>query len=145
MTLDELKSELDLRGIDYSDCFSKAELAEKLENARMEGRADPKILDTFNNVNVADQIGINDDVIMGVTAKDGSLPGGMSPQMVKALASDPEIVSLLRDPKMQSIMRDMMISGPEGVKKYLSDPDAIVLLQKLSTVMQRAMPPPGSG
>lgn len=138
MTLDEIKAELDVRGVDYSDCFSKSELAERLATVRKEGKADPKIIDTFNEMKFSEIP--DEDYIMDLTAKDGTLPGGMSPQIIKALASDPEIVQLLRDPKMQAIMKDMMVGGPEGVKKYMSDPDSIMLLQKLSFAMQRIIP-----
>ncbi len=34
MRVSEIKSELDLRGIDYSDCFDKESLAQKLVEAR---------------------------------------------------------------------------------------------------------------
>ena len=56
--------------------------------------------------------------------------------MMKALASDPSIMQMLKDPKMQDIMKSVMTGGPEAMKKYLRDPDAIVLLNKLSASMQ---------
>jgi hypothetical protein len=123
MTIDEIKSELDLRGLNYEECTTKSELVQLLVNSRVKGVADPSIIDQFNqntkeNVN-AD---FNEEIISQATSKDGTLPGGLSPQIVKAMTSDPEIMRLLRDPKMQDVMKAVMTSGPEGLKKYLSDP-----------------------
>jgi hypothetical protein len=42
--------------------------------------------------------------------------------MLKVLANDPEIMKMLMDPKMQDIMQAVMAGGPEGIKKYMSDP-----------------------
>lgn len=52
MMVSELKSELQLRGIDYSDCFDKESLARKLRDARASGKADPTIIDQFNKQRV---------------------------------------------------------------------------------------------
>ena len=54
MRVSELKSELKLRGIDYSDCFDKESLAKKLRDARASGKADPTIIDQFNKQRVSD-------------------------------------------------------------------------------------------
>ena len=145
LTLDELKAELELRGVDYSDCVSKKELSDRLKANRLQGRADPKILDQFNEnfdptlVQNADQREkVFDQAVMeDIISKDGNLPGGLPPDMMKTLASDPEIMRMLQDPKMQDIMRTMMTGGPDAVKKYLADPDAVSLLDRLSKAMQR--------
>lgn len=131
MSIDEIKSELDLRGVNYESCTTKSELVQLLVNSRVQGVADPSIIDQFNqntkeNVN-AD---FNEEVISQATSKDGTLPGGLSPQIVKAMASDPEIMRLLRDPKMQDVMKAVMTSGPEGLKKYLSDPGEFIASRK---------------
>ncbi len=52
MRVSELKSELSLRGIDFSDCFDKESLAIKLRDARASGKADPTIIDQFNKQRV---------------------------------------------------------------------------------------------
>lgn len=44
---------------------------------------------------------------------------------------------MLKDPKMQDMMSAVMGGGPEGMKKYLSDPAALMLLQKLTTAISR--------
>jgi hypothetical protein len=49
MSIDELKAELDLRGVDYQDCVSKTQLAQKLIETRALGKANPNIIDKFNN------------------------------------------------------------------------------------------------
>lgn len=52
MRVSELKSELKLRGVDFSDCFDKESLAKKLRDARATGKADPSIIDQFNKQRV---------------------------------------------------------------------------------------------
>lgn len=47
---------------------------------------------------------------------------------------------MLKDPKMQDMMSVVMGGGPEKMKKYLTDPDAILLLQKLSAALARVNP-----
>ena len=122
MTIDELKSELDIRGIDYSDCVSKGELLFRLQSARTLGKAKPEIVDQFNEFEQELDVNVFDtEEVKQVTAKDGSLPGGLSPEMMKALGSDPEIMRILKDPKMQDIMKAVMENGPEAMKKYMYD------------------------
>ena len=48
LRVSEIKAELDMRGIDYVDCFDKESLAQRLEEARATGKANPKIIDNFN-------------------------------------------------------------------------------------------------
>ena len=52
--------------------------------------------------------------------------------LMKAMAKDPEIMNMLGDPKMQEIMKTMMSGGPDAMKKYMSDPDAVALLGKVN-------------
>lgn len=142
MTIDELKAELDLRRISYDDCFSKTELATRLMESRAVGKADPSILNKFQEMeDLKLQVDdVADEVLEDVTGGDGSLPGGLEPQMMKALSSDPEVMRFLQDPKLIGIMKECMSGGPAAMQAYLQkDPDAAVLLQKLSQVMEKAM------
>lgn len=85
MTLDELKSELDVRNVKYDDCFSKSELVQRLKDSRLSGKADPSIIDKFNTLEVDNSI-LNDDEVMNqVRAQDGSLVGGLTPEQMKKL------------------------------------------------------------
>ena len=52
MRVSEIKAELKLRGVDFSDCFDRESLAQKLRTARTRGKADPSILDQFNRQRV---------------------------------------------------------------------------------------------
>ena len=122
MTIDEMKSELDLRGVDYTDCVSKNDLLERLRDTRTLGKADPSIISKFNEINNdldSQKIGelLDSDLTEEIKAKDGSLPGGMDPGLMKALAADPDISRMLRDPKMQEIMSAVMTRGPQGLQK----------------------------
>ena len=93
------------------------------------GRADPNILDSFNRASMEsawDASGAQDDIaaspaargenadasvaVEDVTASDGSLPGGMQPEQLQALANDPEVMAMLRNPKMQEVLRE--VCGP---------------------------------
>eukprot|EP01037_Dinobryon_pediforme_P022902 gene22902-24210_t len=126
MSIDELKAELDLREVDYKDCFSKSELVNRLIESRVSGKANPDILKQFNSSlqdkNVVDVKNIDNSVLDDIAAQDGGLPGGMSKELLKALAGDREIMTMLQDPKMQDIMKAVMTGGPTAMKKYLSDP-----------------------
>ncbi len=85
MTIDELKSELDVRNVKYDDCFSKTELVQRLKDSRLSGKADPSIIDKFNTLEIDDSI-LNDDEVMNqVKAQDGSLVGGLTPEQLKKL------------------------------------------------------------
>lgn len=139
MTIDEIKAELDIREVDYDDCFSKSELVQRLAETRVTGKANPDIVDQFNDNlqqdNDFDFKNVDDELLDDAIAEDGSLPGGMSKEMMKALTSDADIMQMLKDPKMQDIMKAVMEGGPEAIKKYMSDPDAIMLLKSLSKTM----------
>ncbi len=52
MRVSEIKAELDLRGVEYKDCFDKESLSQRLMEARVSGKADPKILEKFNRAKV---------------------------------------------------------------------------------------------
>lgn len=126
MTVDEIKGELELRSIDYTHCVSKPELVNLLVESRTLGRADPSIV---SKMNCLEEHGVGVDIrsideqnLIEVVAGDGNLPGGMSNDMLKLLASDEQIMRMLKDPKMQDMLKAVMSSGPEGMKKYLSDP-----------------------
>ena len=136
MTLDEIKAELDMRSVNYEDCISRSEIVQRLLTVRAMGRADPTIIDNFNDEKFqkdlqADLNMLDTDIVDEVVARDGTLPGGLSPELMKMLASDEVIMTLLKDPKMQDIMKAVMTSGPDAMKKYMYDPDAVKLLELL--------------
>jgi hypothetical protein len=142
MSLDELKAELDMRGVNYEDCVNKQQLVEKLIGSRTLGKADPSMLKTFNTLKeeapteqVMDDF---DNMAEQAVAKDGSLPGGLPPETLKALVADPEVRNMLSDPKLQEIMTAVMTGGPDGIKKYMSDPDSLAMLKKLTIAMEKA-------
>ena len=147
MSVDELKAELEMRGVTYDDCISKTELVSRLVESRAKGKADPELLNKFKEIqedtdNLVDVDSLDDAYVNEALAGDNAMPGGMDPAMMKALASDPEIMNYLKDPKMQEIMQAVMTGGPDAIKKYLSDPDAMNMLQALSTALAKAGGPP---
>jgi hypothetical protein len=75
MTLDELKAELDLRQVDYSNCVTKQELVNSLIESRALGKAPVEIIDKFNAFGEEDIKPIDTDVAKDVVSKDGALPG----------------------------------------------------------------------
>jgi hypothetical protein len=121
MSIDEMKAELDMRGVDFTDCFSRGELLQRLVETRTLGRAKPEVIDQFNSIG-SQAVELTEEEMEKAVAADGGLPGGMSAAMMKALTSDPKIMMMLKDPKMQDIMKSVMTGGPDAFKKYLSDP-----------------------
>ena len=141
MRVSEIKAELDLRGIDYSMCFDKESLSELLEEARVVGKANPDILDKFNKAKLEEtyneeKLEIKDEDIEKAVANDGTLPGGMEPDMFKTLATNPDVMALLQNPKMQEAMKLMMTEGQEGLEKAMaSDPELRAIAEKLNGFM----------
>jgi STI1 domain len=149
MRISEIKAELDLRGISYADCFDKESLVQKLLDARAAGRADPSILRKFNQQRFEQQFSKdssaeesqsairNEDVIQAAVANDGSLPGGLSPEMFQKLASNPEIMVLLQNSKVQEAMQLIMTSGPSELERQLQeDPELRETVGKLQDLLK---------
>jgi hypothetical protein len=71
----------------------------------------------FYNVDVQLQqkedrpVEIDDDILKKATGGDGTLPGGMPPDMLKQLMGNPEVMELMNNPKMQQVMKIMMTGG----------------------------------
>lgn len=141
MRVSEIKSELDMRGIKYTDCFDKESLVERLQEARAAGRADPSILNEFNKKKLEEtfsgkKIEIRDEDLERIKANDGSLPGGMNPEMLKKLMGNSEIMALLQSPKMQEAMKLMMTGGREELEAAIvGDPELQQVIEKLNVVM----------
>jgi hypothetical protein len=142
MRVSEIKAELDLRNISYKDCFDKESLVQRLQDARASGKADPSILEKFNKQKLEQQfkeqkIDIREEDIDAAVANDGTLPGGLSPDMFKKLTSNPEIMMLLQSTKMQEAMRLMMTGGRDELEKKLQeDPELQDTVQKLDSIMK---------
>lgn len=141
MKISEIKSELDLRGVSYKDCFERESLELRLNEARCNGIADPKILDRFNKANEeaakdGKALEIDDTVLEGALGGDGTLPGGMPPEMLTSLLEDPEIVAMLRNPKMQEVMKLVMTGGQEAFEEAMkNDSEMFEMVQKLNSIM----------
>ena len=144
MKVSEIKAELDLRKIKWDGLFEKEELAKVLAKARREGRADPSLIDQFNTMSVEQAWEATPETtsepaadvdLDEATAADGTLPGGMSPDMLQAATQDPEIMALLRNPKLQDLMRKMMAAGPQAASEMLSsDAEARMLLSRFQAL-----------
>lgn len=137
MRVSEIKAELNLRKVDYSDCFDKESLAARLANARMQGKADPSLVDDFKQrIGEKKTIDIDDEVLQSAVGGDGTLPGGMPPDMLKSLMANPDLVELLQSEKMQSVMKLMMTGGQEAMQKAMEeDQEVYELVMKLNTIM----------
>eukprot|EP00978_Attheya_sp_CCMP212_P010977 scaffold26782_cov51-Attheya_sp.AAC.1 len=141
MRVSEIKAELSLRGVDFSGCFDKESLVDKLRGARTKGLADPSILEEFNKKKLdenfkGEKLEIDDDDINQAVAGDGTLPGGMSPDVLKKLVGNPELMTLLQSTKMQAIMTLMMTDGQEALEKKMeADPEVRDMVQKLNEIM----------
>lgn len=143
MRVSEIKAELDLREVDYSDCFDKESLAQRLEEARATGKANPDVLDKFNKQRLEDtfndkKLEIRDEDLERAVANDGTLPGGMDPDMFKKLMGNPNVMALLQNSKMQEAMKIMMTEGQEGIEKAIAnDPELREIVKELNSLMQQ--------
>ena len=83
---------------------------------------------------------VTDDAVSSAVGGDGTLPGGMPPDMLKKLVSDPELMSMLQNPKMTDVMKLMMSEGQDAVEKQLADdPEMREMIDKLNFVMVNAL------
>ncbi|CAB1121369.1 unnamed protein product [Ectocarpus sp. CCAP 1310/34] len=151
MRASEIKAELDMRGVGYTGIFEKDELVEKLIEARSLGRADPSIIDDFNKENLENRMDperaaglaedlLNEEKLKDLTAADGTLPGGMTPEMLSKMVSNPELMVLMQNPKLQEIMKKVMADGPEAMEELQGDPETAELLKKLEAAMGGMQP-----
>jgi len=148
LQISEIKAELQLRGVNYSDCFDRESLEMKLRTARATGKADPSILEDFNSVmkpgdssNDSSSDGsFQDQDIHAALGNDGKLPGGMSPEMVQTLMSNPELMTLLKDPKMQECMKIIMTEGQDTLEEKMThDEDLRNKVIQLNRIMGMGM------
>lgn len=143
MKISEIKSELDLRAVPYSDCFDRESLELRLNEARCSGKADPSILDQFNKANEeaakeGKALEIDESVLESALGGDGTLPGGMPPEMLQEMMSDPELIAMLRNPKMQEVMKLVMEGGQDAFEDAMKgDEEMMELVKKLNAVMGR--------
>ena len=143
MKLSEIKSELDLRAVPYSDCFDRESLEIRLNDARCSGKADPSIIDQFNKANEeaakeGKALEIDEGVLESALGGDGTLPGGMPPEMLQDMMSDPELIAMLRNPKMQEVMKLVMEGGQDAFEEATKgDAEMIELVKKLNAIMGR--------
>mmetsp|Transcript_4785 Transcript_4785/g.6917 ORF Transcript_4785/g.6917 Transcript_4785/m.6917 type:complete len:205 (-) Transcript_4785:1879-2493(-) len=145
MRISEIKAELKMRAVQFDDCFDKESLVERLNEARATGRANPDILNEFNKKKLEENFAgkkneVSDEDLEKIKANDGTLPGGMNPEMAKKLMGNPEVMALLQSTKMQKAMKLMMLGGPEDLEKALSkDPELLEVVEKLNTIMKGAL------
>ena len=87
---------------------------------------------------------LTEDEIEQIKGADGAIPGGLQPDEVFKLMTDPEIMAMLQKPKFQEIMKDVMGGGGQGaLQKHMLDPESRDMLLKLTTLLKDAgMVPP---
>ena len=79
MSVDELKSELEMRGVEHDDCISKSELVDRLIQSRVDGKASPDLLKQLNSLDaeeVSTEVFDDAEIMSQATSRDGNLPGG---------------------------------------------------------------------
>lgn len=142
MRISEIKSELDMRGIGYADCFDQESLAVRLIEARATGRANPDIIDKFNKAKLEqtfkeEKIDIKGQDLESMTANDGTLPGGLSPDIFQQMVANPELIAMLQSTVVQKAMKVIMTTGrPEDLEEAMkTDPELRETLGKLNEVM----------
>merc|ERR1711871_1059247 len=141
MKVGELTAELDLRGIDYSDCIEADELRAKLKDARLSGRAGKDVLDNFNKATAEamfdkekNPMNLSKEELEAIKGEDGAIPGGLEPDEVFKLMNDPEIMAMV-----------MKGGGPMTLQKHMAEPESREMLMTLTKLLQNAgMVPPGA-
>ena len=143
MKAQEIKAELDMREISYVGCYDKTDLIDLLKEARATGKCDPSVLTEFNRqmaermTGSSEQVDVQDVDLNTMKAGDGSLPGGLSPEMMSKLTSNPEVMAMLANPKLQEVMKKVMEGGPDAAIELMKDPDTKELMGKLTSIMSK--------
>jgi hypothetical protein len=147
MRVAEIKAELFLRNISYADCFDKESLVQRLRKARKEGVADPAILDKFNKQNLEGIFrgesvetilkNMEDSDIEAAIANDGTIPGGLTPDMFKKLIGNPEILASLSSTKMQDAMKLIMTGNQRELEKKMEEDNELrEMVEKLDSTLK---------
>jgi hypothetical protein len=89
--------------------------------------------DRFNDK----KLQVKEEDLNKVVANDGTLPGGMDPEMFQKLVGNPEVMALMQSPKLQDAMKLMMTSGQEELAKAIkTDPELQQVVKQLDNVMK---------
>jgi hypothetical protein len=59
----------------------------------------------------------------------------LQPEKIKELSTNPEVLEIQKDPKMIEIINDVQTNGPMAVLKYYSDPDAMQIFSKITSLL----------
>lgn len=154
MKVGEIKAELDLRGVTYAGVFERSDLETLLLKARMEGKARPEILDTFNQQREDEEKRAGratpDFDWDAAKAGDGNLPGGVDPEALQKLTSSQEMMEIMSNPRLQELMKAVMSKDNETMQKYMADAEILQLMARFQKLSQEAgidpsmfPPPPG--
>lgn len=146
MRVAEIKAELVVRNIPHSDCFDKESLVQRLIKARKEGIADLAILDKFNKERLERAFrgeslettlkNLENSDFDSAVANDGTIPGGLTPEMFKKLIGNPEIVASLSSTKMQDAMKLVMTGNQRELEKRMEkDIELREMFDKIESVM----------
>lgn len=111
--------------------------------AREQGEADPTLVDKFNEKTLERSLhksdGADDAAFdpFAAAKADGveQLPGGMSPEMVQQMASNPELMAVLQNPKMQQVLKGVMEKGPVAFAEYSGDAEVMAMIRTFTAAM----------
>ena len=88
------------------------------------------------NYDVFKKIYDQDEDLQKAVANDGTLPGGMDPEIFKSLMANPEVMAMLQNPKLQKAMKIMMSEGQPGLEKAMAaDPEMTEIIKKLNSLV----------
>ena len=84
---------------------------------------------------------VHEDILERATGGDGTLPGGMPPDMLPQLMPNPELMTLMSNLKMQDVMKLMMATGGQGALEVvmIEDKEVNEIVNKLNSIMDDAM------
>merc|ERR1719230_631711 len=77
----------------------------------------------------------------------GGMPGGMGgidPNLINKLMSDPELMQAFQNPRVASALQEIM-ANPANISKYQNDPDIMRLMAKVGGMFGGGMPPGAHG
>ena len=73
-----------------------------------------------------------------IEAGDGKLPGGMSADVLKTMATKKEVMAIMSDPKVQEMMKAVMEKDMAKVARMSTDMEIMEKLQRFQVLAQES-------
>eukprot|EP00282_Hemiselmis_andersenii_P009353 CAMPEP_0114139690 /NCGR_PEP_ID=MMETSP0043_2-20121206/16989_1 /TAXON_ID=464988 /ORGANISM="Hemiselmis andersenii, Strain CCMP644" /LENGTH=219 /DNA_ID=CAMNT_0001233741 /DNA_START=81 /DNA_END=740 /DNA_ORIENTATION=- len=144
MTVKEIKQELTTREVDFSDCFEKEELVNRLVEAKLQIAAEVlgegEIDATEDKIEMKplpdeDKPADAPEPGLGTAQAASDFLKSMDPAKIQRMLSDQELIAAIKNPTVMQMAREVM-QDKTALEKYRSDPDVLRAIEKIKSFME---------